>query len=1084
MIIYTSLNTTRIDTHESSDSEVISQISNEEYATIKLELNSWIPFDAGDHVYLFDNKYTLLDKPSPIDINGSNRYSYTLKFESSRAFLDQVNFELFDDTSLLVIDKYDPKTIYCKGNVVSSSTNIVWRFIGDTPSVGIALIEGAFWTQVASYSTGNYVSGNYVYISNVVYLCLKNTSLQPVEGEFWTVVNTAPAFDFTSILSPKDYAKLLCDNMNRARPNQHWIVGSCIGANPLSQAFSNVTCLGALTTISNLFQTEHWIDMDGNNFRININKLAIITNPIIRLEQGNGLSSITKQEVSGANKITRLVALGSEKNLYGTYRNGSNRLMLPNRYYIDSSNIDPNNPLEGVQTWDDVMPELHHATDDYNPNTDYHIGNQVLDLDGKSWDNILGCKGIYPVDGANWKLSEGTVTEFISQFKFIDSNLTFNPLDPKYIMSDGTIPKVSFLTGNMAGYQFPITGFDNMTITIGQIQDSTDSFLPSTAYGINKFDQYVFIDLYMPQTYINKAEQRLLAKATEYLSQYSIDQNQYDCPIDEIWATNNSVGFKIGQIIHLYNDKLGVDNDYRVIALKRNTTSPYKQSITLSQLPYIQSTYQSIKNTTTNNNTYLQQSGVTSPMFKSKTFRGAQEQIDMAFDPDGDFYTKTIQPLAIQTAALLVGTRTQQFSVSGIKFSSVSGTPDYISWTDGSLTDSLMQSSPRTWIIPFGNFTATGGDKATYYCYLKCPVNASLTSGDIIFTQTQYKTKDSEGIYYYFLVGTLGSASNGIREFSTSYGFSFISGSNITTGKSQSHDGSCYFDYDNNEIGGKINFVDGLISGNISIRNADGIERAWLNGASTPTDDIILGIGGAKTDADVPFKVMEDGSVYCAGGRLKALSDGSIDLEFRKTISDGDIIITINSSNGIISTRKEGHDNSISEMSVDGIIVNGGNMQAISSSSGIELKASVAALGYGNVEKNILNTSVLCGVYGSSSNSNSNPAPSYGGYFQKLKTNGLYLNVKSINASYTCTQYDDLISCYNTNTIVVTLPPNPYLGQVLLIRKNNTAIVNVEGGGNQVLQGEPFAWMLIGTRGDLVQVIFDGSYWLWNATNI
>ena len=45
MIIYTSSNSVRLDSHESTDSEVLFQISNEEYATIKFELNSWISFD-------------------------------------------------------------------------------------------------------------------------------------------------------------------------------------------------------------------------------------------------------------------------------------------------------------------------------------------------------------------------------------------------------------------------------------------------------------------------------------------------------------------------------------------------------------------------------------------------------------------------------------------------------------------------------------------------------------------------------------------------------------------------------------------------------------------------------------------------------------------------------------------------------------------------------------------------------------------------------------------------------------------------------------------------------------------------------
>ena len=881
MIIYTSLDILRIETHESTDSEILFQIANEEYASINFELNSWIPFDAGDYVMLFGNRYTLMDKPAPIAITGSNRYAYTLKFESPRAFLDGVNFELFDDTSLLVINVYDPKTIYCKGSVVQDSTSKVWLYKNEFPSLGVAIIEGDSWTQIPIWSAGSYVAGNYVYMSNVVYLCLNNTSISPVESADWTVVNTAPAFDFTTVLNPSDYAALICSNMNRARPNQHWVIGNCISANPLMQAFSNVTCLGALTTICNLFQsqsnvaTEHWIDLDSNgNFRLNINSLAVSTTPIINLEQGNGLVSISKQEVSGTKRVTRLVALGSTSNLYSTYRNGSNRLMLPDRYYIDAPNIDPNNPLEGVMTWDNIMPDIEHATEDYNPLTAYPAGSQVLDIDGKSWDCIADCKGIDTTNNAYWKLSEGTVTTVITEDVtniFIDANLTFNPLDPQCLMVDGTQPKVSFITGNMAGYQFPITNSDTVEgggyqLTIAQIQDSVGSYLPTSVYGFNQYDQYVLIDLYMPNDRVISAEQRLKAQAEMYLAQYCIDQNQYDCPVDEVWATNNLVSFQIGQLVHVTNTAFGINDDYRIITLNKNITSPYKQTITLSQLPYIPSSYQDLKNTTIQNSTVLQQSGVASASFKSRTFRSAQEALDMAFDPDGVFYTKTIQPLSVMTSAILIGTRTQQFSVSGLKFSTIIGTPNYIEWTAGSISDSVMTGTLMTWSVVEGNFIPID-DTTSYYCFIKCPQNTALTSGEIIFTQTQYKTKGDDG-FYYFLVGTLGTVYNNTRDFNTSYGFSFIDGNNITTGMVKSHDGSTYFDLDGNEIGGKINFKDGLISGNISIKDESGAIKGVIDGSSNALYRLLFG----DQDPDLAnFSVDKDGIMKAVGAVISGM---------------------------------------------------------------------------------------------------------------------------------------------------------------------------------------------------------------------
>jgi hypothetical protein len=185
-----------------------------------------------------------------------------------------------------------------------------------------------------------------------------------------------------------------------------------------------------------------------------------------------------------------------------------------------------------------------------------------------------------------------------------------------------------------------------------------------------------------------------------------------------------------------------------------------------------------------------------------------------------------------------------------------------------------MQTGDRTWSVVGSSFTVTDGDAAIYYCYLRCPVNVALTSGYIIFTQNQYKTKGTDG-YYWFLVGTLGSVYNNRREFYTSYGFSFINGNNITTGKVQSHNGSTYFDLDNNEIVGRIIFRDGVVSGYVSIVNEEGDERAWLNGASTPEDDIVFGVGGTKEENNPPFKVYEDGEMHAANDNIIGRADGS-----------------------------------------------------------------------------------------------------------------------------------------------------------------------------------------------------------------
>ena len=53
----------------------------------------------------------------------------------------------------------------------------------------------------------------------------------------------------------------------------------------------------------------------------------------------------------------------------------------------------------------------------------------------------------------------------------------------------------------------------------------------------------------MPQAYITNAENRLASAATDYLALYSVDQLSYKGTVDQIWATNNSIDFELGNIV-------------------------------------------------------------------------------------------------------------------------------------------------------------------------------------------------------------------------------------------------------------------------------------------------------------------------------------------------------------------------------------------------------------------------------------------------------------------------------------------------------------------------------------------------------
>jgi len=370
MIIYKKDNSVRLQVHQSDDSEMIQEISGEEYVLFKFKSNVFTTFEVGDYITVYGQTFTLKKVVAPIEKNGTNRFDYTLKFKSTMDDLGEVNFQLFDNTTISVVPAYNTSTTYSQGDVVSYHT-LHWKYISSTPTAGNAPAENEYWAikstitcyvppynSATTYTYGDTVDYNNNYFMHIG--SVDTAGVAPVEGEHWTVVKTAPMWDFSTILTPTRYAQLIVDNMNRARPNQTWTVGYCIPAEPKESTFSNVKCLDAASSIAELFETEFWVE----GYSVNFGKRSNVTSITMQFGKGGGFTKVIRNEVTESRKVTRLIALGGEANLLGTYRNGSKRLMLPNRYYLDADNIDLSSPLEDTQTWDDIIPTMQHATED------------------------------------------------------------------------------------------------------------------------------------------------------------------------------------------------------------------------------------------------------------------------------------------------------------------------------------------------------------------------------------------------------------------------------------------------------------------------------------------------------------------------------------------------------------------------------------------------------------------------------------------------------------------------------------------------------------------------------------------------
>ncbi len=254
-----------------------------------------------------------------------------------------------------------------------------------------------------------------------------------------------------------------------------------------------------------------------------------------------------------------------------------------------------------------------------------------------------------------------------------------------------------------------------------------------------------------------------------------------------------------------------------------------------------------------------------------------------------------------------------------------------------------------------------------------------------------------------------------------------------------------------------------------------------------------LQVGSKTTNSEL--RVERDGTFYSRGtkGDYSLIIDSDnqiIELKSKKIEANGGdktgvSTLKMSGASGGFSTRGSTavSGNSVAILSAGGVFANTALQRVTAPSTGILANASIVGLGWGNVAKNYSDTSFVAGVYGSSSNTGT--AKHYGGYFEKLRANGLYLNVRNTgNTNVQLNEYDCFVHCYNHhNPIEVALPKNPYPGQVLFIRKysgHDIAIRTKDGKAIYKHVNHGYEVWCKGGSGMMALLVFDGSIWGFN----
>lgn len=583
----------------------------------------------------------------------------------------------------------------------------------------------------------------------------------------------------------KRFMEVLISNANRVFPGK-WALGVCPetdGDNTLTFSESD-NCLSVLQTLcsEDKFGVEFEIERVNGVYVINIKKTIGQTLPfVLEYGKGKGLYSISRENVSSSNIVTRLKVYGSTENITSKYR--ADRLCMFGKdkasSYIEKADaVAKYGIFEGRKNFD-IKPTF---------------------------------------TGKVSSVVDGDVLSFIDTSFPFDINAKNASGETLYLIS-GVSAKVHFNSGNLAGYEFEVHAYDHAThkFTLVKQTDDRGNVFPSEtspAFQIGKNDTYKVLDIAYSRDIEEAAEKKLAEEGNKYYDQNSQPKVQYSVSVTKAYIENKlalSDGitnvFAPGDYLPIKDDEIGVDKSIRIKSFTRNVLDPYDYSLTISDTQTKGDITTRVISDLVDIDKVLTINNLKDPAQARANWRSSREVLNMVFDPEtGGYYKDKITPESVDTMMLSVGAKSMQFGLINTVFEpNFNGNPNLFKWKGGVLTHyTIDPDKARSWVLADGT-TALQQD-VPYYIYAVC--NRDNSAGTMSISATQHKVEESPNVYF-FLIGILGSidADTKVRAISLTYGFTTINGRFIKTGRIESADGTTYFDLDQSEIGGRIVFT-------------------------------------------------------------------------------------------------------------------------------------------------------------------------------------------------------------------------------------------------------------------------------------
>lgn len=671
-------------------------------------------------------------------------------------------------------------------------------------------------------------------------------------------------------------------NLNDRTGSNLWSVGTVIESTEKTIEFNHAYIDEALQSIADLFETE-W-EIVGHT--IHLKKVEYFKDDPLPLSYGKGngfVPGVGRTVQSDEMPIKRIYVQGGSKNIDRS-KYGSSELLLPKNQYLE---------YEGRT---------------YKTDADGYYIERVDKVSDAVKDDSLDCSEIYPS-----RIGTVSSVEVIDASKnfydILDSSIPSNLNYNDYIIA-GETPTIIFQSGMLAGdgkeFEFKYNHAERRFEIVPQEIDGIT--MPDSTFKPVAGDTYAVFGIMLPDSYIcnnldkTGASWDMFREGAKKLYENEDQKFTFTGELQGLWAKRNwlEVGgrLKVGGYILFSDEQFAPEGmSIRITGIKDYVNNPYSPSLEISNSVSGKSLSSQLKEIG-NQEVAIDDTKKNIIQFTKRRFRDAIETIDMLKDSMLDF-SESVNPIAVQTMALLIGDESLQFRfvnsktdltpfVYNITYDQQTkqlhcphGFLQHMTLGINSISSSHKSTEYKVWeMSEYLSPVLVDADKK-YYLYAKVSRTSTSVKGNYLLSEKAIAMDDVEG-YYHLLVGVLNTEIDGARSYVDLYGFTEILPGRITTDRIVCSDGISFIDLLNNamHIGNNSSYMDwnNLTTNMLSLKNVS-IETVNSNGTVMYS---FSGVDGSGRLAKGNIAWDKDGKIKATGGTFEnVLINGAIRTPFR-----------------------------------------------------------------------------------------------------------------------------------------------------------------------------------------------------------